>query len=200
MRNTDQEEHPLLVTLPGQLLEAALSHKLPTGLDQIVISNLEVRTNLNSRQQLGNNIISGNFLYILYICLQYPTFILALCSKSMSMNLMMWWCFDEINQDDNSYQVPLKLHQFDKVLRLLQFGRKLLDDCPHLCYSSYSDTCIIIMYKYKCMVYYIWQFMMTRFSDSFSLVESFLSSYDRISYMTDITEMTMQRTVCCTHI
>ena len=65
MRNTDQEEHPLLVTLPGQLLEAALSHKLPTGLDQIVISNLEVRTNLNSRQQLGNNIISGNFLYIM---------------------------------------------------------------------------------------------------------------------------------------
>ena len=57
MRNTDQEEHPLLVTLPGQLLEAALSHKLPTGLDQVVISNLEVRTNLNSRQQLGNNII-----------------------------------------------------------------------------------------------------------------------------------------------
>ena len=98
----------------------------------------------------------------------------------MSMNMdsiMMWWCFDEINQDDNSYQVPLKLHQFDKVLRLLQFGRKLLDDCPHLCYSSYSDMCIIIMYKYKCMVYYIWQFMMTRFSDSFSLVESFLSSY-----------------------
>ena len=65
MRNTDQEEHPLLVTLPGELLEAALSHKLPTGLDQIVISNLEVRTNLNSRQQLGNNIISGNFLYIM---------------------------------------------------------------------------------------------------------------------------------------
>ena len=129
-------------------------------IDQIVISNLEVRTNLNSRQQLGNNIISGNFLYILYICLQYPTFILTLCSKSMSMNMdsiMMWWCFDEINQDDNSYQVPLKLHQFDKVLRLLQFGRKLLDDCPHLYYSSYSDTCIIIMYKYKCMVYYIWQ-------------------------------------------
>ena len=64
MRNTDQEEHPLLVTLPGELLEAALSHKLPTGLDQIVISNLEVCTNLNSRQQLGNNIISGNFLYM----------------------------------------------------------------------------------------------------------------------------------------
>ena len=42
MRNTDQEEHPLLVTLPRQLLEAALSHKLPTGLDQIVISNLEI--------------------------------------------------------------------------------------------------------------------------------------------------------------
>ena len=80
----------------------------------------------------------------------------------MSMNMdSIMMCFDH-NQDDNIYQIPLKLHQFNKVLRLLQFGRKLLDYCPHLYYSSYSDTCIIIMYKYKCMVYNIWQFIIDK--------------------------------------
>ena len=96
LRNTDQEEHPLLVTLPGELLEAPLSHKLPTGLDQIVISNLEVRTNLNSRQQLGNNIISGNFLYIYMSAIPkiYTSIMLKVNVNEHGQHndvVMFWW-------------------------------------------------------------------------------------------------------------
>ena len=37
---TNQEEHPLLVSLPGQFLETTLTDKLSAGLHQIVIANL----------------------------------------------------------------------------------------------------------------------------------------------------------------
>ena len=60
-RDTDQEEHPLLVTLPGQLLEAALPDKLPTGLDQIVIANLKFRTHFGLYLEEA---ISFPFLYV----------------------------------------------------------------------------------------------------------------------------------------
>ena len=44
---THQEEHPLLVTLPGKLLKASLTDKLATRLDQIVIANLKIWINLD---------------------------------------------------------------------------------------------------------------------------------------------------------
>ena len=63
-RNTDQEEHPLLVSLPGELLEATLSDKLSAGLNQIVIANLKIWTNLNNNRVQQYH--SGKLLFNLF--------------------------------------------------------------------------------------------------------------------------------------
>ena len=58
-----QEEHALLVSLAGELLQAALPHKLPPRLDQIVVAN-QVTLQLH---QLHQVLLHAHWLAVIII-------------------------------------------------------------------------------------------------------------------------------------